>query len=587
MPFKYDLTLLKSRQNLLDFLGVDEAIFEKTLSFDPQTQRTQDLVEEALQTGAIRFIEIPLFFRHEIPKKNWRRGYRTAWEPTALKNHYKALARRLNNFFSYNLVGFPHPRAFGYVSGRNIRENALDHCGHRYLMSVDLKDFFPSISVSRIAKFLETTGVEPTTADLLSRFVTIGGALPLGLPTSPTLANAICLPMDVELEAFAQQSGATFSRYADDISLSSDTALPPVNEIAKLIKKYEFEVAKEKTRLSTIGQAHYVTGLSISDPAQPHVPRGKKLKLRQELYFSKKFGLDDHFRRLGINDYREIQHEVNRLDGLVKFIAFHEPRLSAQLKTDWAEILRSSNHSPSFEPKNQARTPFFMFVDEAEYARPDGTRLLAIGMAVSQHQDDVNRATLEVLEDALSDQWAAGDRAAIAKRGLHFVDAHPDLRLAYIKRMRSLPFEGYVAMAQLESAENYEAIYIRLLNLIIKRRLMAAESRLAHFAFEKNDKVSQEAIRQAVMNAYSSLKSLNNRHPELCLVDFVGKPHLGISAPDFLLGVLGKFLASGPEGAGTNDRDRKLFESIRDKYRLILDADKRIEYSRRREISPW
>jgi RNA-directed DNA polymerase len=126
-----------------------------------------------------------------------------------------------------------------------------------------------------------------------------------------------------------------------------------------------------------------------------------------------------------------------------------------------------------------------MFIDEAEYVRPDGIRLLAIGMTVSQHQYQVNLAAQEILEDAISDQWAAGDRDAITKRGLHFADAHPDLRLAYIKRMRLLPFEGYVAMAQLSSASDYEATYIRLLNSMIKRRLMAAESRLAALIFEK------------------------------------------------------------------------------------------------------
>ncbi len=123
-----------------------------------------------------------LFHRHEIPKKNWRRGHRTVWEPILLKNNYKALARRLNNFFAHKLKGFPLARTFGYIGGRNIRENARDHCGHRHLVSVDLQDFFPSIKAPRIAAFLRSTGIVPTVADLLSRSVTIEGSLPLGLP---------------------------------------------------------------------------------------------------------------------------------------------------------------------------------------------------------------------------------------------------------------------------------------------------------------------------------------------------------------------------------------------------------------------
>jgi RNA-directed DNA polymerase len=105
---------------------------------------------------------------------------------------------------------------------------------------------------------------------------------------------------------------------------------------------------------------------------------------------------------------------------------------------------------------------------------------------------------------------------------------------------------------------------------------------------KKNDKVSQEAIRQVVMTSYSSLESTNNRHPQTFVIDFVGKPNLGMNAPDFLLGILGRFLASSPQKVDAPmDRDRMLFESLRDKYRLILDVDNWIEYSRRREISPW
>lgn len=584
MSFKYDLTLMQNRVQLISFLGLNETTFESVLSFDPNAKTIAAL----LDNGVFEVSSPPLFYRHEIPKKNPRRGHRIVWEPVILQNEYKALARRLNNFFVHTLEDFPHARTFGYVGGRNIRENARDHCGHRHLISIDLKDFFPSIKADRISAFLQSTTMTPTVADLLSRFVTIGGALPLGLPTSPTIANAICLPMDIELQSLAQRYGSTFSRYADDITFSSDEALPSQEDIAACIQKRKFEVAESKTRKSKLGQAHYVTGLSVSDPAQPHVPREKKRRLRQELYYAGKHGLHDHFHHLGINDARIIQQQINRLDGMVKFTSYHEPRLSAQLKTRWQEILQASRARPSFKPKNQHRAPFYIFIDEAEYIRPDGDRVLALAMAVSQHQGQVNQATQEVLDASVTDVWAAGNRDALVRNGLHFSDATEDIRLAYVDRMRSLPFEGYVTMARLPNAAAYEETYLRLLNAMIKRRLMAAESRFACLAFEQNDKVRQEAIRNAVGRTYDSLRNSNNRHPEIYDVGFVRKPNLGMSIPDFLLGVLGKYLASGPEQQGRPlDRNKLLFERIRDKYRLILNVDDRIEYSRRRPIERW
>jgi retron-type reverse transcriptase len=582
MSFKYDFTRLKSEDHLLHVLGVDRESFARVLAFDPEAETISEPDENGVTT-----VGIGDFIKHKIPKKNPRRGYRLVWEPTFLKSTYKALGRQLGDFFSYVMDGFPHVRTFGYIGGRNIRENARDHCGHKHLISIDLRDFFPSIKQARIESFLSSTGITPPVAASLSRFVTIGGSLPLGLPTSPTIANAICFPMDRDLERLAQTHAATFSRYADDISFSSNESLPLLADIETCVQQHGFTIAESKTRKSRLGQAHFVTGLSISDPAQPHVPRRKKRRLRQELHFAKKYGLESHFEALGI-DPQYFQQEVNRLDGLVKFTAYHEPRQSAYLKTTWAEVLRADGFRPSFEPKSQLGIPFYIYVDESEFVGPDGARLLALAMAVSQHQDRIDEATEEVLETYLSDIFADGNPQAIEARGVHFADATQDLKLAYVDRMRALPFEGYVAMARMPDATAYESIYLRLLTSMITRRLMAAESQFAYLVFEENDKVSQSAVRKVVNDAYKSLQSSNNRHPQYCHVEFAGKPNLGLSVPDFLLGLLGKYLTIVPEPKDRPPvRERLLFERIRDKYRLILDVDQRIEYSRRRPVIPW
>jgi hypothetical protein len=583
MAFQYDLTILKTRDGLLDFLGLEETIFERVLSFDPLAYQPV----ESMRDGIICF-DIPPFLRHEIPKRNGR-GFRTVWEITICPNEYKALARRLNNFLSHKLNGFPHPRSFGYISGRNIRENAREHCGHKHLLSIDINSFFPSIGLPRVANFLVSMGITQEIGDLLGRFMTIGGSVPLGLPTSPILANAICLPLDLELDALSQKYQVTYSRYADDISFSAkEESLPSSSVIGEIIARHGFGIAASKTRSSKVGQAHYVTGLSINDPDQPHVPRRKKRRLRQEIYFAKKYGLDDHLHRLGFNDHRLIQREINRIDGLVKFIAFHEPKLSLLLKSNWGEILQKSGHRPSFRPKNYARTPFFICVDEAEYLRADGRIVLALGMAVSQHQETINLAVKDVLDKALSDPWATGNRQVLERQGVHFAEAHPDLRLTFVDRMRSLPFEGYVAMGAIDEGGGYEAGYLRLLRALIKRRLMAAESKAAVLIFERNSKVDENLIRDVVMRSYDELRRSNNRHPEQCFVKFTNKPNWGISVPDFLLGVLGRYLKSGDDRPKDGrERDRKLFERVRDKYRVIVDVDSWVEYSRRREIGPW
>lgn len=582
MSFRHDFTILKTQEQLIESLGMEPELFDWILAFDPTTPLTLGTMVDQ------RFdLVVPPFWRHEIPKKNPKRGNRVVWAPTPfVKDYCKGLGRRLNNFFSHKLPGFPHPRAFGYINGLNIRDNAKDHCGHKNLVTIDLEDFFPTIDATRVSTLFRSTGVEPEMSDLLARLLTVGGVLEAGLPTSPPIVNAICLPLDVDLYALAQMHETINSRYADDITFSGNGALPPLVELEACVRRHGFEIAHDKTRWSRLGQSHYVTGLSVSDPAAPHVPTEMKRSLRQELYYAKKFGLHDHLHHLGNTHPRHVQEEVNRLDGEVKYVSYHEPQMSAGLKTTWAGVLKESGESRSFKPKNMDRAPFHIFVDEAEFTRPSRGKILALGMSVSQRPAVIYEATEKVLSDALADPFVTGRRKILRTQGLHFSQISKDVQTTYIKQLKSLPYQGYVAMAPV-TPDSYEATYLDLLKIMITRRLMAAESQAAIFLFEENSKVRKTAIEGVIQDAFNALKRTDNRRPETWELHFVSKPNLGVPVPDFLLGVLGLYLAAKPEKENEPNRDKLMFESLRDKYRLIYDAETMTEYSRRRDIKPW
>lgn len=581
---RHDLTRIRSRVQFTTGLGIDDALLQHVLDFVPPPDPEPD-PDPAKDDGVVA--DIPAFFRHKIPKRNKARGYRTVWEPSFLKTKYKALGGYLGKFFHYRLDLFPHPATFGYVGGRNIKDNALAHCGHAHLLVVDIEAFFPSITRARVQALLLECGFNAEIANLLARFLTIDGSLALGLPTSPVLSNAVFLPADVELAALADRFGATYTRYSDDMSFSGDGELPSLDDIGAILARRGFALAKAKTRRSRRGQAHFVTGLSVSEADQPHVPKLKKHRLRQELYYAGKFGLIDHLQRLGVNDEAVVQEQINRLDGTVKFVAHHEPRLAPRLRSRWTEILKEAEAKPSYKPRNLGAEPFVIAIDEAEY-RPTNGHLLALGLAVSQHQQRVYSLAHDVLQEALGNLWAAGDPAAIEKRGLHYNDATADLRLRYVEQLRVMPFEGYVVMGPLASPQTYEDTYLRLLGAVIRRRLMAAEGRFALFMIEKNNKVSETRIEALIQEAVSALRLEKNRGPKRAFVSFVTKPDLHVSVADFLLGVLGDYLKSPNTPPGRPEgRDRLMFEQIREKYRLILDVEPWTEYSRRRPISPW
>jgi hypothetical protein len=578
----YPLQRLTDRASLLEFLGIEEELFTRVITFDPPGPAEKRDASAAIIE--ITLSNLPVFFRHDIPKRNAARGSRTVWEPFYTAPIHKALARRLNVFFGGFLAGYPHEAAFGYRPKRNIRENAAVHTGHVHLLSVDIKDFFPSISRGRIQALFEQLSVKQEVAEALSQFVTIGNALPLGLPTSPVISNAIALPLDQQMHALARQFGASYSRYSDDMAFSGD-GVPDLSHIAGILGEQGFQLAAEKTRRSKLGQSHYVTGLSVSDPARPHVPRFKKRKLRQQLYYARKFGLEDHLHHLEEGAWQTVQSEVNRLDGLVKFVAHHEPGLAANLKDTWREILTKSGARPSFTPINKQMAPFDFFIDEAEWVRGD-QRYLALCMVTTRHRNHIIDMTKQVWLKLCNDLWTDGDSQGLAKKGLHFTEATPDQRLAFVKQLAVLPLEAHVAFSALD--DDYEATYLRLLDVMLPRRLMGAESKFATLTFEKNSKVSQPAVTAMVARAHRLLEETDNRRPLHIATQYVAKPNFGISAPDFFLGTLGQYLRSvaAPKGK-PEPRDRLMFDRLRDRYRVILDLSENVEYTRRNPIVPW
>ena len=570
---RYDFRNAQSREHLLQTLGVSVEQFNCVKAFDPaEYRRTQT-------AGPAR----PFAFRqHQIPKKNPRRGVRIVWEPSGwIIDGYKAAARRLTSFFETTIDGFPHPNCFGYVSGRNIHENATAHAGAAHLLKCDIRDFFSSIRGESLSAFFASLGLQQSALTDLVTFLTIDEALALGLPTSPVVANAFCFEMDRELSDLAARGGAKYTRYADDLSFSSENMLPEVSSIERVLEKSGFSLAVEKTRRSKLGQNHYVTGLSVSDPSRPHAPKSMKRRVRQELYYCRTLGIDEHLSHLGI-DPSHSQAYINHLDGAIRYVAFHETALAPKIIPAWQEALSAAGRRVSFEPKNQYDLGFVFHIDETEFQIED-RRYLALGFCVSQHQEIINRAAREVLADFLASPYADGKLEQIRKNGLHFQDASEDLKLKYVEVLTSLPFKGYIVFGRMLDDTFYEKTYLRLLDHVLKRRLMAADSRRAGLYFEVNNKVDQNLIQRQVDETMLGLASTNNRRPAVHAVEFVGKDTIGISTADFLLGSFRKFLLSGRPRTPLQ-REHLIFERLRDKIRLISDADTGEEFGRRNPI---
>ena len=116
------------------------------------------------------------------------------------------------------------PAAHGFVPGRSVRSNAEPHVGRRFVLNLDLKDFFPSTSEKRIVAVLQLPpfALRKPVAALVASLCCDQDSLPQGAPTSPLLTNAVCQRLDRRLRQLARGHYCTYTRYADDLTFSSN-----------------------------------------------------------------------------------------------------------------------------------------------------------------------------------------------------------------------------------------------------------------------------------------------------------------------------------------------------------------------------
>ena len=228
------------------------------------------------------------YHRAEVPKRDG--GVRVLRVPDpVLKDIQRRIARVL-------LSGMPvSPHATAYRYGAGVVENARRHVGRPELLKLDILHFFDSIRYIQVkeAAFPAEIYAEPLRT-LLSMLCYDRDVLPQGAPTSPWIANLVLRPFDEKLGAWCRARGVVYTRYCDDLAFSG-TALDGVEERAE--------------------EGLRVTGLVVNERVA--VPACCRRRLRQELYFCRRRGVEEHLRAVGLAEGRE--QCLRRLLGQVDF----------------------------------------------------------------------------------------------------------------------------------------------------------------------------------------------------------------------------------------------------------------------------
>lgn len=226
---------------------------------------------------------------------------------TAPQNkNFKTLLQCLNEIFK--ALYTPSDYAMGFTEGRSVVTNADIHKNQNYVFNIDLKDFFPSITQSRICNRLQLAPFEfPAKIALVvsglccmkETFKDESGkeivryVLPQGAPTSPIITNMICDKLDRRLAGVAKRFGLRYSRYADDITFSSMHNVYSkggefLTELNRIIADQGFTINEKKTRLQTNRMRQEVTGIIVSKKL--NVTQNYVRNIRNILYIWGKYG---------------------------------------------------------------------------------------------------------------------------------------------------------------------------------------------------------------------------------------------------------------------------------------------------------
>lgn len=198
----------------------------------------------------------------------------------------------------------PKVCSYGFTLGKNNADNAQNHVKRSLVLNIDLKDFFTQIHFGRVRGMLMKPPYEigEEAATTIAQIACYNGKLPQGAPSSPILTNMICVPLDNALMRLAKEKGCTYTRYADDISLSTYKKEFPVEiayldeggihigkKLAQILEKNSFQINPQKVTLQKKSQHQEVTGLTVN--VFTNVRRGYVRQLRSILDHCKKEGM--------------------------------------------------------------------------------------------------------------------------------------------------------------------------------------------------------------------------------------------------------------------------------------------------------
>ena len=248
-----------------------------------------------------------------LPKRGRPGRYRYIQDPIdALKNTQKNILAR----FLRPVPVMAHIGA--YIEGRSCRDTAVQHVGKGVIVSLDIKDFFPSVRRSMVKRYLHRRlGYGYRVASLLAELMTYSNFVPQGAPTSGLIANLVAndrFDHRILRDLKELDPQWTYTRYSDDIDISHPEVQEPdrlttvIALVRDAIENSGFKLNQKKTKVEPRWKRQKVLGMVVNEKV--NIPRYEYMRTRSIIHNCLVDGFDNQYERAGMKSVSGLKSHI-------------------------------------------------------------------------------------------------------------------------------------------------------------------------------------------------------------------------------------------------------------------------------------
>lgn len=256
-----------------------------------------------------------------------RGGYRKICKPSfKLKEVQKAINKKILQLIP--LPSFLH----GAVKGKSTKTLAQQHTGKPFVLTVDIKDFYPNIHYSKVISIYSGIGCSGNVARLLTKLCTYDGCLAQGFPTSSSIANLTLAGMAPRFEGIEKQHNIKIGSFQDDLIISGGYRIPELFSLFERVVRQEGFVLHlgEKKKAMPRSERQETVGYVINHKV--NVPKDYYRKLRTTIHLCKVKGIVAIAGDVPVETFRQ------SLIGRIQYVMDVNPTKGKQLLVEYEAL---------------------------------------------------------------------------------------------------------------------------------------------------------------------------------------------------------------------------------------------------------